>query len=78
MADDITALHIFALFGALVGNVAQKDHAVAGSGMKYYVLLRFAPRLEFGAVDGIEVGRLGSVAVFNEFQMLEGPEYRYF
>ena len=69
MAHHIAALHIVALFGPLVRYVAQKDDAVARLGVEDDVLLGVTPSLEFGAVLGVEVGRLLQMAVFDVFEV---------
>ena len=69
VAHHIAAFHIVALFGSLVRYVAQKDDAVARLGVEDDVLLGVTPSREFGAVLGVEMGRLLQMAVFDVFEV---------
>ena len=71
VADDVAALDVVLVLGALVGDVVDEDDAVAGFGIEDDVLLGLAPGLEFGAVVGFEVGRLDLVAVLDELEVRE-------
>ena len=69
VADDVAALDVLLVLGALVGDMVDEDDAVARLGMEDDVLLRFAPGLELGPVHGVEVGRLHLMPVFDELQV---------
>ena len=71
VADDVAALDVVLVLGALVGDVVDEDDAVSRLGVEDDVLLRFAPGLEFGAVGRVEVGRLDLVAVLDELEVRE-------
>ena len=48
MTNDVAPLHVVALFGALMGDVAQENHTVTRLGVDNIMLLRFAPSFKFG------------------------------
>ena len=56
VADDIAALYVLLVLGALVGDMVDEDDAVARLGIEDDVLLRFAPGFKPGPVEGVEVG----------------------
>ena len=69
VADDIAALYVLLVLGALVGDMVDEDDAVARLGIEDDVLLGLAPGFKLGPVDWVEVGRLHLMPIFDELQM---------